>query len=93
LLPRAHGVSLILDGIIDARGYIHVPDWEELGLSEPYTIPLNREDDGPGYMISVFHQLHCLVCYPTAVELTGVDSVITSHISYNNSKLVLLASI
>ena len=29
-------------------------------LSEPYTVAINRTSDGPAYMMSVFHQLHCL---------------------------------
>jgi hypothetical protein len=29
-------------------------------LPEPYTVPLDRYTDGPGYMMTVFHQLHCL---------------------------------
>lgn len=29
-------------------------------LPEPYTIAIDRFTDGPGYMTSTFHQLHCL---------------------------------
>ncbi|KAI0021949.1 hypothetical protein F4780DRAFT_778221 [Xylariomycetidae sp. FL0641] len=45
----------------DGRGYVQIPDheaYEQLG--EPYTVTVNRTSDGPAYMMSVFHQLHCL---------------------------------
>ncbi|OQO10595.1 hypothetical protein B0A48_03893 [Cryoendolithus antarcticus] len=45
----------------DARGYVSMPDWDSWSdLKEPYTVRLNRMEEGPGYMISMFHQLHCL---------------------------------
>jgi len=40
---------------------VHLDDYEAYDLSDPYTIALNRTHDGPGYMLSAFHQLHCLV--------------------------------
>ena len=45
----------------DARGYVHFPNPESYDLSDPYTVSLNHTHDGPGYMLSAFHQLHCLV--------------------------------
>ena len=46
----------------EARGYISVPDYEAYHhLPTPFELNLNRTADGPGYMISMFHQLHCLV--------------------------------
>ncbi|KAI1822492.1 hypothetical protein F4861DRAFT_514120 [Xylaria intraflava] len=45
----------------EARGYVQIPDHETYDiLEEPYTVPLDRVKDGPAYMMSVFHQLHCL---------------------------------
>ncbi|KAI1207988.1 uncharacterized protein F4807DRAFT_161171 [Annulohypoxylon truncatum] len=45
----------------DARGYIHVPDHASYPtLPPPFTIGVNRTTDGPAYMMSAFHQLHCL---------------------------------
>ncbi|KAK6436656.1 hypothetical protein LTR95_007158 [Oleoguttula sp. CCFEE 5521] len=45
----------------DARGYVSMPDWDSWSdLREPYTVRLNRMEEGPGYMISMFHQIHCL---------------------------------
>lgn len=29
-------------------------------LGAPYTVAIDRMHDGPAYMMSVFHQLHCL---------------------------------
>lgn len=46
-----------------ARGYVQVADREKFSdLGDPYTVAIDRHTDGPGYMMSVFHQLHCLVC-------------------------------
>ncbi|KAI1816200.1 hypothetical protein GGS20DRAFT_255060 [Poronia punctata] len=45
----------------DARGYVQIADYETYPLlSHPYTVAINRTSDGPAYMMSVFHQLHCL---------------------------------
>ncbi|KAF1972912.1 hypothetical protein BU23DRAFT_589861 [Bimuria novae-zelandiae CBS 107.79] len=56
-----------------SRGYIIAPPNSSLhstlpplthpqsyDLPTPYTIALDRHTSGPGYMVSVFHQLHCL---------------------------------
>jgi hypothetical protein len=39
-------------------------DWSSFHLPEPYDVPVNYTSSGPGYMVSVFHQLHCLVGFP-----------------------------
>ncbi|CAI6252579.1 unnamed protein product [Periconia digitata] len=44
----------------DSRGYISLPDHKSYDLPTPYTIAIDRHTDGPGFMITVFHQLHCL---------------------------------
>ncbi|TKX23757.1 oxidase [Elsinoe australis] len=45
----------------DARGYISLPNHTEYDdLVEPLEVRLDRYHNGPGYMVSVFHQLHCL---------------------------------
>jgi hypothetical protein len=44
----------------EARGYIVIPDRKPYDLPEPSEIAIDRHTDGPGYMMSVFHQLHCL---------------------------------
>jgi hypothetical protein len=42
------------------RGYVVAPANGNYDLPKPYTIAIDRHSDGPGYMISAFHQLHCL---------------------------------
>jgi hypothetical protein len=44
----------------ESRGYIRAPTSGSYDLPEPLNIAIDRHDDGPGYMVSVFHQLHCL---------------------------------
>ncbi|KAL2155865.1 hypothetical protein VTH82DRAFT_607 [Thermothelomyces myriococcoides] len=43
-----------------SRGYVVIEHAERYDLPKPYTVPLDRHNDGPGYMMTVFHQLHCL---------------------------------
>jgi hypothetical protein len=43
-----------------SRGYVVLPQADRYDLPEPYTVAHDRFNDGPGYMVSVFHQLHCL---------------------------------
>lgn len=60
---------------IDARGYVQIQDYgsyEHLG--EPHIVALNRTSDGPAYMMSVFHQLHCL-SYVVEHYQQGYDGV------------------
>jgi len=46
---------------IDSRGYVQIPNHESYNiLGDPYTTPISRTSDGPAFMMSVFHQLHCL---------------------------------
>jgi hypothetical protein len=37
-----------------------IENMENYDLPKPHTIPVTRDDMGPGYMMTVFHQLHCL---------------------------------
>ncbi|KAB5572589.1 hypothetical protein GE09DRAFT_1100174 [Coniochaeta sp. 2T2.1] len=43
-----------------ARGYIHIPNWASFDIGEPLNMALDRQTEGPVYMMSAFHQLHCL---------------------------------
>ncbi|KAL1599794.1 hypothetical protein SLS60_007599 [Paraconiothyrium brasiliense] len=44
-----------------SRGYVLAPENPDAyDLPKPYTIAIDRHNDGPGYMVSAFHQLHCL---------------------------------
>ncbi|KAH7412050.1 hypothetical protein DE146DRAFT_642107 [Phaeosphaeria sp. MPI-PUGE-AT-0046c] len=45
----------------ESRGYVVIPDLDgPYDLPEPDQIAIDRHNDGPGFMMSVFHQLHCL---------------------------------
>lgn len=37
-----------------------IPDASPFDLPEPYEVEIDRWHSGSGYMVSVFHQLHCL---------------------------------
>lgn len=60
---------------------MHFDNIESYDLSEPYTVPLDRMHDGPGYMLSAFHQLHCLVSCSTVTSHTSLprESDLTFH--------------
>lgn len=45
---------------LGSRGYVVIDDPSGYDLPAPYTVALDRHHDGPGYMMTVFHQLHCL---------------------------------
>lgn len=47
---------------VDGRGYVKIEDAEKYGLSNGYELNVNSTHTEPAYMLSVFHQLHCLVC-------------------------------
>lgn len=38
-----------------------MPDWQDFDLPHPLNVSVDRMHTGPGYMVSMFHQLHCLV--------------------------------
>ncbi|KAL2266812.1 hypothetical protein VTJ83DRAFT_6164 [Remersonia thermophila] len=44
----------------DSRGYVLVDHRERYDLPEPYDVSIDRHTTGPGYMMTVFHELHCL---------------------------------
>ncbi|ORY17589.1 hypothetical protein BCR34DRAFT_22113 [Clohesyomyces aquaticus] len=43
-----------------SRGYVVINNHQNYELPEPYQIQIDRHTEGPGYMMSSFHQLHCL---------------------------------
>ena len=58
-------------------------NYESYDLSDPYTVSINRTHDGPGYMLSAFHQLHCLVsvsCHGR-LAISLPPFVLESHLS------------
>ncbi|RDL36020.1 Uncharacterized protein BP5553_06632 [Venustampulla echinocandica] len=44
----------------DGRGYVKIEDSDSFDLGDPYSIQMNITHSEPVYMMSVFHQLHCL---------------------------------
>jgi hypothetical protein len=69
-----------------ARGFVVIQNAEKYDLPNPYTVAVNRDEDGPGYMMSVFHQLHCLSYLAehyqqgyAGVNLTGEVAHHSSH--------------
>ncbi|KAI1181946.1 hypothetical protein F5B17DRAFT_227119 [Nemania serpens] len=45
----------------EARGYVQIANHASYDtLGNPYIVAIDRMTDGPAYMMSVFHQLHCL---------------------------------
>jgi CTP-dependent riboflavin kinase len=51
--------------ISEARGFIVIDKPEDYDLPKPYVVNIpspgpERTREGPGYMMTVFHQLHCL---------------------------------
>ncbi|KAK5657370.1 hypothetical protein OQA88_2940 [Cercophora sp. LCS_1] len=68
-----------------ARGYIQVPDRESYDLGDPYTVAIDRDHEGPAYMMSVFHQLHCL-SYIVEHFQTGFGGVeLTKEIAHHSA--------
>jgi hypothetical protein len=41
---------------------VKIEDPAKYGMGEPYQLKVNHTHSEPVYMLSVFHQLHCLVC-------------------------------
>jgi len=58
----------------DGRGYVHVDNPDMYGLGEPYYLKMNETDYQPVYMISGFHQLHCL-SYLAQHYRTSLDDI------------------
>ncbi|MCJ1310846.1 hypothetical protein MMC25_004513 [Agyrium rufum] len=45
------------------RGYVEIENYKSYNLAKPYDVPVGRSTPsgvGPGFMVSMFHQLHCL---------------------------------
>ncbi|EGX44190.1 hypothetical protein AOL_s00210g62 [Orbilia oligospora ATCC 24927] len=68
-----------------SRGYIVVKDAHRYDLPNPYTIAVDRYKDGPGYMMTVFHQLHCL-SYLVEHYQEGYDGVkLTEEVAHHTA--------
>ncbi|TAQ83336.1 hypothetical protein B7494_g8340 [Chlorociboria aeruginascens] len=58
----------------DGRGMVQIADMDKFDLGEPYGINMNDTYTAPVYMMSVFHQLHCLVTPPSPISLRPLTS-------------------
>ena len=93
----------LINSTIDARGYVQIDNSGSYGLGDPYTVKVNYTSDGPAYMMSVFHQLHCLVgafirlrnhfSLPAQTREKHTHSSLYSRTSCNITKPGMLASI
>ncbi|KEZ43964.1 hypothetical protein SAPIO_CDS4171 [Scedosporium apiospermum] len=69
----------------DSRGYVQFQDADSYDLPNPYITPVNRTSDGPGYMVSLYHQLHCL-SYLVEHFQAGYSGVeLTDEIAHHSS--------
>jgi len=70
----------------DGRGYIKINDSEYFNLGQPYEMKVNSSYSEPVYMVSVFHQLHCLSylvqTYQTAFDGTNLTKEVAHHAAH-----------
>ncbi|KAH8892808.1 hypothetical protein GQ53DRAFT_860979 [Thozetella sp. PMI_491] len=69
----------------DARGYVQIKDPKSFGLGEPYTVSVGPHTDGPGYMVSVFHQLHCLSYIITHFQTGFAGLNLTEEVAHHST--------
>lgn len=74
-----------IDLSADARGYVQIPDRTLYDLGEPYTVRLDRHTDGPGYMMTVFHQLHCLSYLVEHFQLGYGGVALTDEVAHHTA--------
>ncbi|CAI4212678.1 unnamed protein product [Parascedosporium putredinis] len=43
-----------------SSGYVRFDEKDSYDLPQPYITPIDRYTEGPGYMVTLYHQLHCL---------------------------------
>ncbi|KAI1341147.1 hypothetical protein F5Y15DRAFT_25745 [Xylariaceae sp. FL0016] len=69
-----------------ARGYVQIPDHASYPtLSPPYTVALNRSSEGPAYMMSVFHQLHCLSYLVSHYQQGYAGAELTEDVAHHSA--------
>lgn len=74
---------------IDARGYVQIPDYGAYDiLSEPYTVAINRTSDGPAFMMSVFHQLHCLSYLVDHFQQGYAGTELTEEVAHHSAHCI-----
>jgi len=77
-----HWIELSADG----RGYVKIENPEFFGLGEPYSSRVNESYSEPVYMVSAFHQLHCLSYlvehYQAAINKTELTQEVAHHTAH-----------
>ncbi|KAH7322528.1 hypothetical protein B0I35DRAFT_476471 [Stachybotrys elegans] len=68
-----------------ARGFIVVKNPEKYDLPEPHTVAVNLYEDGPGYMMTVFHQLHCLSYIAEHYQQGYAGTNLTGEVAHHTS--------
>lgn len=58
-------------------------DWRKYDLPEPYSVAIDRHHDGEGYMMSVFHQLHCFSYILEHLQQGYAGGELTEEISHH----------
>ncbi|KAI4860514.1 hypothetical protein F4820DRAFT_452822 [Hypoxylon rubiginosum] len=73
----------------DARGYVQIPDYGAYDiLGDPYTVAINRTSDGPAYMMSVFHQLHCLSYIVDHFQQGYAGTELTEEVAHHSAHCI-----
>lgn len=71
-----------------SRGYVVVGDISKYDLPTPYDVAIDRYTDGQGFMMSAFHQLHCL-SYITERFQQGYDGVkLTEKVAHHSAHCI-----
>ncbi|OBT64717.1 hypothetical protein VE03_05897 [Pseudogymnoascus sp. 23342-1-I1] len=68
----------------DGRGYVKIEDAEKYGLVKAYELNINRTHTEPAYMLSVFHQLHCLSYLAVAFQTAFTDNSPSSEVAFHS---------
>ncbi|KFY06812.1 hypothetical protein V492_07717 [Pseudogymnoascus sp. VKM F-4246] len=68
----------------DGRGYIKIQDAEKYGLGKAYDLNVNVTHTEPAYMLSVFHQLHCLSYLAVAFQTAFTDKTPSSEVAFHS---------
>ncbi|KAI1417897.1 hypothetical protein F5Y13DRAFT_176707 [Hypoxylon sp. FL1857] len=70
----------------EARGYVQIPDYDSYDiLSKPHMVAINRTSEGPAYMMSVFHQLHCLSYIVAHFQQGYAGTELTEEVAHHSS--------
>ncbi|KAK8042504.1 hypothetical protein PG994_012987 [Apiospora phragmitis] len=68
-----------------SRGYVVVKDADRFDLPAPYTVAIDRDSEGPGYMMSAFHQLHCLSYLATHLQQGYAGVNLTEEVAHHTA--------